>query len=156
MAKNLEAARRHLDERFAQMGAPATFTRPLKGWIRAIRDALGMSTTQLAKRLGVPQSRVVAIEKGELSGSLTLNTLYRVADAMDCQLVYALVPKANASLMSIVETQAYTKARAMMDQTKHTMSLEAQSVRGKELAAQFQKLTEKILQESPRKLWDEP
>ncbi|HEY9687403.1 MAG TPA: mobile mystery protein A [Coleofasciculaceae cyanobacterium] len=156
MARNYEAARRHLDERFAQIGSPMTFTRPLKGWIRAIRDALGMSSTQLARRLGVPQSRVVAIEKGELSGALTLNTLYRVADAMDCQLVYALVPKDDLSLMKIVEFRAYDKARAIMDQTRHTMSLEEQSVKGKELAAQFHKLTEKILQDSPRKLWDEP
>jgi hypothetical protein len=58
--------------------------------------------------------------------------------------------------MKIVEFRAYDKARAIMDQTRHTMSLEEQSVKGKELAAQFHKLTEKILQDSPRKLWDEP
>lgn len=154
--QNYEAARRHLDERFAQMGSSNLFTRPLKGWIRAIRDALGMSTTQLAKRLGVPQSRVVAIEKGEVSGTLTLNTLYRVADALNCEVVYALVPKGGSTLMQTVEFRAYDKAKAIMEQTTHTMSLEEQSVKGKELGEQFKRLASRILRESPRKLWDEP
>ena len=155
MARNQEAARRHLDERFTRMEGSNLFIRPLKGWVRAIRDALGMSTTQLAKRIGIPQSRVVAIEKGEISGTLTLNTLYRVAEALDCQLVYALVPKDNQSLTSIVESRAQAKAKAIMEQTKHTMSLEAQSVKDTELAVQCKRLALKLLQDSPRKLWED-
>lgn len=151
--KNDDAARRHLDGRFTKMGSPALFSRPLKGWVRAIRDALGLSTTQLAKRLEVPQSRVVAIEQGEVAGSLTLNTLSRVADALDCQLVYALVPKQNLSLAKIVELRAYEKAKAVLLQADHTMSLEDQTVQDKEQAAQLERLAFQFKHGSPRKLW---
>ncbi|HZZ37352.1 MAG TPA: helix-turn-helix domain-containing protein, partial [Caulobacteraceae bacterium] len=53
--------------------------RPPKGWLRAVRDALGMTTKQLARRLGVSQPRVVALEKGEVDESVTLTSLRRAA-----------------------------------------------------------------------------
>lgn len=154
MAQNYEAARRHLDDRFSKLGPPILFTRPPKGWIRAIRDALGMTTTQLAKRLGMVQSRIVAIEKDEADDRLTLATLRRVAEALDCQLVYTLIP--NQSLLHTVEVQADRKAKAILAQTEHTMKLEDQGVQGKELQAQYDRLLTKLLQGPPTKLWDEP
>jgi len=153
MSRNHEAARRLLDGRFEKMGPPALYARPLKGWIRAIRDALGMTTTQLAKRLGVPQSRVVAIEKGEVSGTLTLNTLYRAAEALECQVVYVLVPK--QTLLSTIEARADKKAKDILAQTGHTMKLEDQETSAQELQAQYQRLVAKMLQGPPKNLWDD-
>jgi predicted DNA-binding mobile mystery protein A len=154
MVQNFEAARRTLDERFKQMGHPGIYMRPLKGWIRAIRDALGMSTTQMAKRLDVPQSRITAMEQGELTGSLSINTLRRAAEALDCQLIYALVPK--QSLRHTIEAQVDRQAKAILEQTGHTMKLENQEVTAQELHAQYERLVAKLLQGSPKKLWDEP
>ena len=57
---------------------------PRKGWIRAIRDALGISTRQLGDRLGVSKSRITRIEQDEVGGSVTLKTMRRMADAFDC------------------------------------------------------------------------
>ena len=86
-------ARRRMDERYRRLGPLSEMGRPHRGWIRAVRDALGMSTTELARRLGVSQQRVTALEQGELRLSIQLNTLKRVANALDCELVYAQVPK---------------------------------------------------------------
>ena len=67
-------------------------TRPPRGWLRAIRDALGMTMQQYAGRLGVSQPRIIALEKSEVEDTVTLGTLRRAAAALDCQLVYAVVP----------------------------------------------------------------
>ena len=91
-AKLAGRSRAHLDERFRKLRPPARFAPPVRGWIKAIRTALGMSTAQLAKRLRVKQPSVVALEQSETKGTMELATLRRVAAALDCTLVYALVP----------------------------------------------------------------
>src|SRR6266404_8337614 len=94
MKKTSRAARSrsHLDERFKDLGPATRYVSPVRGWIKAIREALGMSTAQLAMRLGVKQPSVVALEQSEAKGTIELATLRRVAKALDCTLVYALVP----------------------------------------------------------------
>jgi predicted DNA-binding mobile mystery protein A len=98
--------------------------------VRAIREALGMSTTELAERLGVAQSRVSAIEHGEALGTIKLGTLRRAADALDCDLVYALVPR--TTLSDAVRRQALRKAAAHLRNVQHHMRLEDQAVLGSE------------------------
>src|ERR1700730_5246061 len=88
----MKDAIRHLDQGFVAMRPLAKSQRPPKGWVRAIRDALGMTTTQLARRIGVSQPRVVELEQSEVSGSITLHSLQRAAEALGCRVVYALVP----------------------------------------------------------------
>src|ERR1700694_2023283 len=86
-------SRARLDERLKDLGPAARYTPPMKGWIKAIREALGMTAEQLGRRLGVKQPSVIQAEKSEARGSIELATLRRVADALDCTLVYAFVPK---------------------------------------------------------------
>src|ERR1700689_4095382 len=85
-------SRANLDERFKELGAVRRYATPVRGWTKAVREALGMTTAQLAKRLGVKQPSVVALEQSEAKGTIELATLRRVAEALDCTLVYALVP----------------------------------------------------------------
>ena len=65
---------------------------PDLGWIKSIRSAFGITTRALAQRMNLSQSRIVHMEKGEIDGNLTLDTLKAAAKAMDCKLVYAIVP----------------------------------------------------------------
>jgi len=67
--------------------------RPERGWIRAIRDALGINGPQLARRLGVSKQRISVLEKAEIEGGASLNSIRQAADALNCDLVYALVPR---------------------------------------------------------------
>jgi predicted DNA-binding mobile mystery protein A len=62
---------------------------PRGGWIVAIRQALGMTTTQMAQRLGVSQSNIVQMEMAESEGRIKLETLKRAAEALNCTLLYA-------------------------------------------------------------------
>lgn len=147
-----ETARRHLDARLSKI-AIDSMKRPPKGWIRAIRDALGMTTTQLAKRLGVAHPRIIAIEKEETLGNLKLSTLERAADALGCELVYALVPRQD--LASMAKAQAVKKAKALMQNAEYTMQLEAQSSSREDDARQLETLVQELLKGSQARLWDE-
>src|SRR5258706_10724794 len=91
-SRSAAQARARLDERFQAMGSPAFYARPVRGWVKAIREALGMSTAQLAKRAGVRQPSIVALEQSEAKGTIEIATLRRIAEALDCKLIYALVP----------------------------------------------------------------
>ncbi|MBS0312545.1 MAG: helix-turn-helix domain-containing protein, partial [Proteobacteria bacterium] len=59
------SARRQLDKRLSQLGNIEALTRPPRGWVKAIREALGMTSAQLAKRMGVSQPRVFTLEQAE-------------------------------------------------------------------------------------------
>ncbi|MEM9230966.1 MAG: mobile mystery protein A [Pseudomonadota bacterium] len=119
-------ARERLDTRLATLKPIERFQAPTKGWVRAIRDALGMSGAQLGKRLGVKAQSIADLEKSEVQGTIQLNTLRRAAEAMDCVVVYALVPR--STLAETVENRAREIARQELARISHTMDLEAQGL----------------------------
>ena len=152
-AEDRALARRQLDKRLAELRELAAFSRPPRGWVKAIREALGMTTAQLARRLGVSQPRVTAMEKGEIQGSLTLESLEKAAHAMDCRLVYALVPR--EPLADAVRKQAVRKARNKLASTSHSMVLEAQAVDQEFEAEQIERLAYRLQERAGAALWDD-
>ncbi|MGK2948617.1 MAG: mobile mystery protein A [Acidimicrobiales bacterium] len=116
-------ARRALERDLGRHRAEPTVP-PRSGWIRAIRDALGMSTRELAQRAGVSAARISQIEQAERDRSLTLSSLDRIATALDCQVEYVLVPR--QPLDELVQEQARAKATAEVAEVDHTMALEDQ------------------------------
>lgn len=125
---------------------------PEKGYIREIRNALGMSAIQLAGRLGITQSAVAQLEKSEELGSITLNSLRKAAEAMRCTLVYGLVP--NRSLEEIVRERAQLAASRIVEQVRHTMSLEGQAPDREELKMQVDELASDLAQQLNRVIWE--
>jgi predicted DNA-binding mobile mystery protein A len=117
-------ARRRLDERLASL-SQAVGPRPAGGWIRAIRESLGMTTSQLAERMGVSQARVTQVEHGEVERSLRLSTLDRAAEALNCRVIYALLP--HEPLEEMVRRQAKAIAGDAVASTSHNMRLEDQA-----------------------------
>jgi predicted DNA-binding mobile mystery protein A len=146
-------ARRQLDKRLSSMQNMELFMRPPRGWLKAIREALGMTTAQLGRRLGVVQSRVVAIEQAEAKGTITLNSLEKAAQALDCRLVYALMPR--QPLEDIVEQRASLLAKSRLKSTGHTMTLEAQGVDATDESEQLKRLIQQLVEKSGSKLWEE-
>jgi predicted DNA-binding mobile mystery protein A len=144
-------ARKNLDRRLSKLNGEALIVPPF-GWVRAIREALGMSPQKLAERMGVTRPRVNTLEKAEVTGSTTLKTLREAAEAMDCVLVYAIVPR--TSLDQIVQDQAAKKAAAELARHHHTMRLENQALTSKGLIHHRKRLLREILAGSPRRLWD--
>ena len=150
--KYKQIARRQLDATLAKFGEAGSVQLPAKGWIRAVREALGMSGTQLARRLQVSQPRVFKLEQGEPSGALTLKTMRQVAEALDCVFVYALVPR--SSLEETVRTRARTVAAERLQRVSHTMLLEAQGLSSEEQQASLDAAIEELVRETPKDLWD--
>ncbi len=146
---NRTQSRRYLDLELDRLRPLVDIPRPHKGWIRAIRDALGMSSTELAARLGVSQQRASELERGELRETIKLETLRRAADALDCDLVYALVPR--SSLEESVARQAHRKASAHLDPVAHHSRLEDQAIDEESTAAQLEDLSARFIDR--RGLW---
>jgi len=124
---------------------------PSQGWTRTIRKALGMTAIALGKRLGISANGASKIEKSEMSGTITLNSLRRAAEALDCELKYALVPK--SSLSEIREQQARKKAKEQIQSANHSMKLEAQGVDSASLQILHDELVKSLLDNNDRELW---
>jgi predicted DNA-binding mobile mystery protein A len=149
----MREAIRSLDKRFATLRPLAKSQRPPKGWLRAIRDALGLTTAQLARRLGVSQPRITELEKSEVSGTVTLHTLQRAAEALGCRFVYALVPE--KPLAETVRERAELLAQRRLAAVEHTMRLEDQSVKEKTAAKELRQQFIDELLRRPARLWDD-
>jgi len=150
--KYKQIVRRQLDKTLAKFNEVKSMQLPTKGWIRAVREALGMSGKQLAARLQVSQPRVFKVEQDEPAGALTLRTMRQVAEALDCVFVYALVPR--SSLEETVKTQARAVAIERLRRVSHTMLLEAQGLSPEEQQASLDAAIEELVRETPKDLWD--
>jgi len=146
--KQSQIARRRLDERLQTINS-AEVPRPHRGWIRAVREALGMSTTDLGRRMGISQQSVVDLEQSEGRSTIQLDTLERAAAAMECELVYAIVPR--TSLEEIVQARAHDKARQQLAIVEHHSRLEDQSVSDTDLKTQIDELAAELIDR--RGLW---
>ena len=145
-------ARRQLDQRLQAFAALKNIQPPLRGWIRAIRDALGMTGGQLARRMGVQRQRIVALEKGELAGTATINSIKKAAAAMDCVFVYALVPR--DSLEATVERQALRYAEKMHAIVQHSMLLEQQGLSEEESRHGIAAAAERYARKTAKEMWE--
>jgi predicted DNA-binding mobile mystery protein A len=141
------AARASLDARFDNLGSLKVFTRPAHGWLRAIRESLGMTTRQFSRRLGVAQSSIHDIEKSEAGGTIQFDTLRRAAEALNCTVVYMIVP--NKPLESIVHDRAREIVMKQLAPIEHSMALEDQSAK-----VSARQVEDMIRDLEPRRLWD--
>ena len=124
---------------------------PPKGWIRTIREALGMSSYVLAERLKCTRINVTTMERREKNGTITLETLEQVANSLDCKLVYCLIPL--ESLDKILEKQARIIAKKRMRTINHSMKLEQQGLNQKQLQVQEEDLVQELLRGDSKNLW---
>lgn len=115
-----------LDRNLEAFRPAQSVPRPQKGWIRAIREAIGISSGELGRILGSSRQLPLQLEKAEVNDRITLKSLRKVADAMDCNLVYALVPK-TGTMRELSEKRARRQARARVLGVEHSMALENQA-----------------------------
>ncbi len=125
---------------------------PRGGWVRAIRTALGMTNRQLAQRVGRKPNTVLDLQAREAAQTIQLNSLRELAEAMDCELVYAIVPR--KPLATMLEERARALAERTVRRTGHSMALERQGLGVREQESAFEREVERLLSSSPRKLWE--
>jgi predicted DNA-binding mobile mystery protein A len=145
---------KQLDSRFHQLHDWLALTaRPPRGWVRAIRQALGMTTGQLAKRLNVAQPRINELEAAEVSGKITLQSLERAAEALGCRVVYVLIPE--KPLAETLEARAKVVADRSLASVEQTMRLENQEVTDVEQRRETLQNLKRQLLEKPSQLWND-
>ena len=153
--KKLKTQRLIIEKKINPWKKLRTERRPPSGWLKAIRGALGINIRQLARRCGVQHSSILRIENNEIRDKVSLESLKKVASAMDCQLVYAIIPKTGYnSLEKIIDHQADLLAKKLIKKADHTMQLEAQGISSRETKSQIRKLASEIKNKMDSRIWE--
>ncbi len=149
-AERLYVARQKVTEKLNNVRTPQ---RPAQGWLRTIRELLGMTTYQFAKRLGIAQSSAVGLEKREKQKAITLRSLEEAARALNCRLEYILIP--NEPFKDTLRKRATKLAQKRLLETSKSMELEDQSVSESDMKRHLDILIEQILNEGRSEIWEE-
>ena len=127
--------------------------KPKEGWIRTIRTALGMSGSQLGKRMSLSRNRISVLERKEAEGKITLNQLQNLAEQLNCDLTYALVPR--KPIEDLIDDRATEIASRRIDANSQNMFLEAQSIDEEAQKRLLNQIKEQVIESSSRTLWNE-
>ncbi|PIE15874.1 MAG: transcriptional regulator [Rhodobacterales bacterium] len=128
------------------------FAKPLGGWIATFQEAIGMSAPALAERLGVSRNSVYSSIQNERAGTISLNQLDKMAEAMGGKLVYAIIPR-EGPVEEIVMAQARKKAKRIIQRTRAHMALEEQIEGLRSQEEMIEELAREIVREMPRDFW---
>lgn len=143
--------RKHVDDSLRAIASLRHLAVPAGGWLREIQSALGIPSALLAERLGVTPGAVTHLMSREVDGAVTLSSLRQAADAMDCDLVYAIIPR-SGSVTDALERQAEKVARETLARVSHTMGLEDQAVARDAVEKEIEELKRELLS-NPKDLW---
>ncbi|MBT6120242.1 mobile mystery protein A [bacterium] len=145
--------RTQLDKLFSVFKGNSTGIHENVSWINLIRTSLGMTLLQLAQKLSISAPSLKKLETNELKGTITLNSLKRVADQLDCDVVYALLPR--TSLTGYLKANAYKKAARLMENTIETMDLENQALTEDEIQYNIEDIAEELIRKTDKQIWNE-
>jgi len=148
-----KTVRSQLDKKLAYLRDFSASGVPQSGWIKAIREALGLSSLQLGKRAGLDQSRVSRLESAEKTGNMKIASLQRIAKGLGMRFVYGFV--AEGTLEEMVNARAKEIALKRMKRLNYTMRLEKQGLSEEEQKKALADMVEKILVEQPKDFWDD-
>ena len=154
--KTKKLRRRQLDSLFGKLRPLTEVAIPSHGWIRDIREALGISPTQFATRLGISRQAFQKLEASEGKQTIELNTLRRIAKAIDCCVVYAILPNSSqGTLESLVQKRALKIATDLVGKVSRTMGLEDQAIAKKERDQQIHEFADELIANLDKRLWDQ-
>lgn len=147
------AKQRQARERVNQAGSLAkSLVKPIGGWIATFQEAIGMNAPALAERLGISRNNIYAAIQNEQTGSISVNQLEKIAEAMGGRLVYAIIPR-EGPVEEIVMAQARAKARRIIQRTLAHMALEEQSEGLRSKDEMIEELAADIIREGRRDFW---
>ena len=144
---------RQAEEKINQAAQAArTFVKPVGGWILTFQEAIGIGASTVAERLGVSRNSVYSSVRNERAGTISLNQLDKMAEAMGGKLVYAIIPR-EGQVEEIVMAQARKKARRIVQRTRAQMALEEQTEGLRSKEEMIEELASEIAREMPRDFW---
>ncbi len=126
---------------------------PDKGWVNTIRTALNMTMAQLGIKLNITRQGVKSIEESEAKGTISINSLKDIAEALDLKFVYGFVPK-DGTIDNLINSKAEKLARKIVLRTNQNMKLENQGIRDEKINESIIDLANEIKREMRKSLWD--
>lgn len=121
--------RQGLDDRLPELlNARKSAVRPTRGWLRAVREAIDAKQHAVAKRMGVKRQSYARLEETETQGSISLASLQKAAEAMDCEVVYYLVPRPAVAANYTELARQHDPKFKHLQAAEHSMALENQAV----------------------------
>lgn len=152
MALDLNKLRlEQVDEALSPYRAVQGIPVPGGGWLRAVREALGLTVRQQAARLGIAVATLHKSEQSESGERISLAQLRKLAEGLDCELVYGLVPR--KPLSEVVQERARRLAESEILGVAHSMSFEEQRPRDGYLRKQLDQRRAELLSGKWSKLW---
>ncbi|MBI1269961.1 mobile mystery protein A [bacterium] len=144
--------RKQLDKALSSNPRVADLPRLKNGYIRELRTALGISSTRLGKMMNVSQPALTKLESNEREGVITLNSLQKAANALGCDLVYALIPK--TSLETHLRINAREAAQELINEVNHSMILESQGASKEYLQEEIDEIADSLVANLDKRIWD--
>lgn len=148
----LHTQRRHLEQRLKSLAPFAKVPPPPSGWIKALRESLGMTARQLGAHLGMSGAAATMLEQRERSRAITLRDLDRAAAVLNCRVAYALIPVDG--LEATLRARAEAAAAQLAGKAQHAMNLEAQPVDRAEHGTQREALAKMLADTLDSRLWE--
>jgi predicted DNA-binding mobile mystery protein A len=142
-----------LDQKLKPFQKTESVLIPDKGWINAIRTTLNMTMAQLGAKLNMTRQGVNKIEESETKGSISINSLKEVGNALDLKFVYGFVPK-DGTIDNLINSKAQTLARKIVLRTNQNMKLENQGISEEKIKQSIIDLASEIKREMRKSLWD--
>lgn len=150
----LHTQRRHLEQRLKALAPFARIPPPPSGWVKAVRESLGMTARQLGAHLGMSGVAATKLEQREKARAITLRDLDRAAAVLNCRVAYALVP--IDGLEATLRRKAREKAMELAGKAQHAMALEEQPVERSEEKVQVDALARQLAETLDSRLWQAP
>jgi len=119
--------------------------------LRDIRETIGMTQKQMAKRLEVSQSAISQIEENRETSKL--GTILKIAGALECELMGAVVSR--EPLEDIIRRRAEKTAKKMLNRTFATMAMEKQTPSEEAYKYQLKKMIEELVGNPGPELWED-
>ena len=138
---------RALDKKTFDLKSAKNIVPQPSGWIKTVREAIGMTVSQLATRLGVTQPRITKMESNE--DNLKLSTMKKAAEAMNCEFVYYF--KTRTTFQNLVDEQAQKKAAEVLKTVNVNMALENQEIAEDEAVKDF---ASDLINTKIKQIWD--
>ncbi len=149
---SISLRRTQIDRTIAKLNK-VPLSRPQEGWIKTVRQVLGMTQKQLAARMSVTSPSLLRLEKAEIHGSTTIKMLDRAASSLHCKMVYVLVPECG-SFETLLHQKAQEAAGRIVERASASMHLEGQGVDADIQRMQIQELTEELIRTSDKRIWE--
>lgn len=143
----------HLEQKLSELEASKNISVPPSGWLRMVRQSLGMTLQQVAEKLGVTKQSVREMEARELTETITLKRLREAAEAMEMNLVYGFVPK-DGSVENLIERKARELATEIIERASVTMRLEDQENAPERIQRAIEERADELKRRLPKMLWD--